>query len=145
MAQKVSDQASGKASTQRGTVNSAGDAIRKTIPPLLGEMPLEDAQAAAKAQEALLTEEITEAERQIAVLKEKAARKAKLDDLIPKKEEALTAAGTALSAAKEQIAGLTVFLAELNAQINALRSKLPSRTRPPRWRRKPRWRRSRTG
>ena len=117
-AQKETEQASGKASTQRGIVNSAGDAIRKAIPPLLGEMPLEDAQAAAKAQEALLTEEITEAERQIAVLKEKAARKAKLDDLIPKKEEALTAAGTALSAAKEQIAGLT-------AQINALRSKLP--------------------
>lgn len=124
-AQRETEQASGKASTQRGIVSSAGDAIRKAIPPLLGETPLEDAQAAAKAQEALLTEEITESERQIAVLKEKAARKAKLDDLIPKKEEALTAAGTALSAAKEQIAGLTVSLAELETQINALRTKLP--------------------
>ncbi len=124
-AQKETEQASGKASTQRGIANSAEDAIRKAIPPLLGETPLEDAQAAAKAQEAVLTEEITETSRQITVLNEKISRKAQLDGLISQKEAALASSQQTLTDAKAQIAGFTASLAELDAQISALRCKLP--------------------
>lgn len=124
-AQKATEQASGKASAQRGIVNSAEDAIRKAIPALLDETPLEDAWEAAKAQEAVLTGQIAETDRQITVLNEKAARKARLDDLIPRKEAELTATGTALTGAKAQIAGLTASLAELDAQVEGLRSRLP--------------------
>ena len=124
-AQKETEQASGKASTQRGIANSAEDAIRKAIPPLLGETPLEDAQATAKAQEAVLTEEITETSQQITVLNEKISRKAQLDGLFPQKEAALASSQQTLTDAKAQIAGFTASLAELDAQISALRCKLP--------------------
>ena len=124
-AQRETEQASGNASTQRGIVNSAEDAIRKAIVPLLGEMPLEDAQAAAKAQEAALTGEITGAEQKLAFLRRQASRKAQLDGLIPQKEAALLTLDTALTNAKAQLAGLSASLSELNAQIGTLRSRLP--------------------
>ena len=124
-AQRETEQASGNASTQRGIVNSAEDAIRKAIVPLLGEIPLEDAQAAAKAQEAALTGEITDAEQKLAFLRRQASRKAQLDGLIPQKEAALLTLDTALTNAKAQLAGLSASLSELNAQIGTLRSRLP--------------------
>ena len=124
-AQRETEQASGNASTQRGIVNSAEDAIRKAIVPLLGEIPLEDAQAAAKAQEAALTGEITGVEQKLAFLRRQASRKAQLDGLIPQKEAVLLTLDTALTNAKAQLAGLSASLSELNAQIGTLRSRLP--------------------
>ena len=124
-AQRETERSSGKASTQRGIVNGGEEAVRKAIPPLLGEVSLEDAQAAAKAQEAALTGEIAEAEQQLAALRRQAARKAQLDDLIPQKEAALAAAEQALAGAKAQIAGLNASLAGLSSQIAGLAAKLP--------------------
>ena len=124
-AQRETEQASGKASTQRGIVNGAEEAVRKAIPPLLGEVPLEDAQAAAKAQEAVLTGKITDTEKHLAALQRQAARKVRLDDIIPQKEAALTASEQALNDTKAQIAGLNASLAELRGQITGLTAKLP--------------------
>lgn len=124
-AQKATEQASGKASTQRGIVGGAEEALRKAIPPLLGETPLEDAQAAAREQKAVLTQELADAEKHLTVLKRQAARKVQLDDLIPQKESALTASEQTLTDAKAQIAGLNAALTELISQTDALRSKLP--------------------
>ena len=123
-AQKATEQASGKASTQRGIVGGAEEALRKSIPPLLGETPFEGAQAAAREQEALLTQELADAENHLTVLKQQATRKAQLEDLIPQKEAALTASEQTLTDAKARIAGLNAALSELASQIDALRSKL---------------------
>ena len=123
-AQRETEQASGKASTQRGIVNGGEEAVQKAIPPLLGVVSPEDAQTAAKAQEAALTGEIAETEQQLAALRRQAARKAQLDDLIPQKEAALAAAEQALAGAKTQIAGLNASLAGLSSQIAGLAAKL---------------------
>lgn len=123
-AYKETVNANEKASTQRGSVNAAEEAVRKAIPQLLEETPLENARDAAKIQESSLAEQIAETDRQIGCLKEKEDRKVKLDELIPQKEQALTMAGTALTDAKEKIAGLNASLSDLNTQIEALRTKL---------------------
>ena len=124
-AQQETEQASGKASTQKGIVNGTEEAVQKAIPPLLRQMSLEAAQTAAKAQETLLTGEITEVEKHLAALQQQAVRKTQLDDLILQREADLTASEQALTDAKAQIAGLSASLAELRGQIAGLRDKLP--------------------
>ena len=123
-AQKATEQASGKASTQRGLVQAAEDAIRKESMALLGEAADNGVKAAAQAQEAALAAEIAAVKQEIEGLSRKEARKVELDKLIPQKEQALAAADKALTAAKEQIAALTASSAELAAQIAELRAKL---------------------
>ena len=96
----------------------------QAIPELLGELPLESAYSAAKAEETALTGQIADTERRMSALAKQEARKAQLDKLIPQKEAELTAAAAALTDAKEKTAGLTASLAELTAQIDTLRAKL---------------------
>ena len=123
-AQKATEQASGKASTQRGLVQAAEKAIRKESMALLGEGENGGVKAIAQTQEAALTAEIAAVKQQIEELSRKEARKVELDKLIPQKEQSLAAADKALTAAKEQIAALTASSAELAAQITELRAKL---------------------
>lgn len=123
-AQKKTEQASGKASTQRGIVAAAEDALRKESAALLGETELDAAKMAAAAQEAALTAQIAGVTGQLAEAEKKARRKAQLDQLIPQREQALAAAEKTLAAANEQIAALTASAAELAAQRAVLREKL---------------------
>ena len=123
-AQTETERASGAANTQRGLIHAAEDAIRQEIPQLLDDLPIPEARSAATQKAALLKEQLTQVEQRITVLEKQAQRKAQLDAQIPHKEAALTKAEADLSAAREQIAGLNAFLAQLDAQTAALRSKL---------------------
>ena len=123
-ARRETERASGNAGTQRGIVNAAEEAVGKAVPELLGELPLESAYSAAKAEETALTGQIADTERRMSALAKQEARKAQLDKLIPQKEAELSAAAAALTDAKEKTAGLTASLAELTAQIDTLRAKL---------------------
>ena len=123
-AQKKAEQASGKASTQRGAVSTAEDTLRKDSLALLGEVAPEDIKATARTKEAALAEEIAQVKLQIAALGKKEARKAELDRLIPKKEQALAETEQVLTETKAQIAALTASVGELTAQIDALRTRL---------------------
>ena len=66
VAQKKTEQASGKASTQRGVVTTAEENLRRESVALLGEVGLESVKVEAERCEATLTEEITEVKRKIA-------------------------------------------------------------------------------
>ena len=123
-AQKKTEQASGKASTQRGVVTTAEENLRKESADLLGEVALESVKSEAETCEAALKEDLADVKQNIAEAEKKEKRKAELDKLIPKKEQALADAEQALSAAKEQIAALTAAVTELTAQVTALQEKL---------------------
>ena len=123
-AQKKTEQASGKASTQRGAVATAQETLRRESAALLGDIPPEDIKAAAEEQAAALAVQIAAVAVQITEAEQRERRKAQLEQLIPEKEQALAAAEQALSTAREQIAALTAASGELTAQITALREKL---------------------
>ena len=123
-AQKKTEQASGRASTQRGVVTTAEENLRKESSALLGEVALESVKSEAETCEAELKEELAAVKQQITKAEEKEKRKAELDKLIPKKEQILADTEQALSAVKEQIAALTAAIAELTAQITTLQEKL---------------------
>ena len=123
-AQKKTEAASGKASTQRGVISAAAEVLSKDSADLLGETPFEEIPAASSRQIELLTTQIQEIDAQIAFAVEREARKAAIDQLIPQRERALTECETTLSRARERSAALSSALAELDRQIDALRSKL---------------------
>lgn len=123
-AQKKTEQASSKASTQRGAVTTAEENLRKESAGLLGEVGMESVKAEAEKREAALTEEIAAVKQKTAEADRKEKRKAELDKLIPQKEQALADAEQVLTAANEQIAALAAAAAELTAQVAALQEKL---------------------
>ena len=123
-AQKETERASGKASTQRGAVTTAEDTLRRESAALLGEIAPDAVKAEAEKQAAELKTQIALVERQIADAEKREKRRGELDLLIPKKETALAETEQALSAAKEQIAALIAAAAELSAQVGALKEKL---------------------
>ena len=125
VAQKKTEQASGKASTQRGIVTIAEDNLLKESGESLGKTELESVKAEAEKHEEALAEEITEVKQKIAETEKKEKRKATLDKMIPEKEQALADAEQTLHTAKEQIAALSAAAAELTAQVAALKEKLP--------------------
>ena len=123
-AQRNTEAASGRASTQKGLVHAAEESLSKASAALLGATPLEEIPAAAGEQIQRLTVQVDEVDTQIAAAEQKEARKADLDQWIPQQEKVLAECETALAQAREQSASLTSSLAELERQIRALRSKL---------------------
>ena len=123
-AQKKTEQASGKASTQRGVVTTAEENLRRESVALLGEVGMESVKVESEKCEATLTEEITAVKQKIAEAEKKEKRKTELDKLILQREQALADAEQALNAAKEQIAALSAAATELTAQVTALKEKL---------------------
>ena len=123
-AQAVTESASAAASTQRGIVATAEEAIRKTAGTLLPGIALEDGKSAAEAKKAELTAQISELNGQISEAEKKIARKAELDKLIPQKEKSLSDAEAALASAAEQTTALTVSIGELKKQMESQRAKL---------------------
>ena len=123
-AQALTQAASAAASTQRGTVATAEEAIRKTAETLLPGTAMEEIGVAAQAQTDALTGRISVLIRQITEAQKKIARKAELDQLIPRKERELGDIESALSTAAEQITALKVSIEELTKQMESQRAKL---------------------
>ena len=123
-AQAATEAASAAASTQRGIVATAEEALRKTAGTLLPGTAPEEIESAARAQKDGLTGQISGLSTQIAATEKKIARKAALDKLIPQQEQALADAEAALSAAGEQATVLTVSIEELKKQMASQRAKL---------------------
>ena len=123
-AQRKTEQASGRANTQKGTVAAAEEALFKESVALLGDIPQDAVKTAALEQESALAAQITDIAHKIEAAQQKESRKAELDALLPQKETALSEAEQRLSSAKEQIAALSASIGELTVQIAALREKL---------------------
>ena len=123
-AQKATEKASADASNQKGIVSSSEDSVSKLLDKLLPGTALADAQNAAKAEEATITEHIGELDEQLIIAENKISRKTELDTQIPEKESALTEAERDVTDSNEKIATLRVTVAELNKQIATLKPKL---------------------
>ena len=124
-AQKETEQASGKASTQKGAVDTTREAIGRQVAELLADVAFEEALGVAEGQKGMLTEQILELDGQIKALTAKEQRKALLDKTLPQKEQALADADGALAAANERIASVRAAVASLMNQISELKEKLP--------------------
>ncbi len=124
-AQKETEQASGKASTQKGAVDTTREAIGRQVAELLADVAFEEALGVAEGQKGMLTEQILELDGQIKVLSVQEQRKTLLDKTLPQKEQALADADGALAAANERIASVRAAVASLMNQISELKEKLP--------------------
>jgi len=125
IAQTATEKASLAAGKQQGVVSGMKESLLKESARLLPGVGSKDAVASALEQKANLTAQIMTLDQQIAEANDKIKRKAMLDTLIPEKEKALAEVETNLSAAKEQVASLTVLQEELRKQTEALRANLP--------------------
>ena len=123
-AQKNTELASSKASTQRGLVSAAETALSKESSALLGETALDAVKVVAAQREAALSAQINDVVLLIAAAEKSVRRKQELDSKIPQKEQTLADENRKLSAANEQIAALTASVVELTAQLEAMQAKL---------------------
>ena len=123
-AQEATQQASRDASQQNGIVATTEAALRKDVEERLPGTAFEDAPDAARQQKIALTEQIEALDTDLHSAEAKIRRKVKLDQLIPQKETALTAAEANLATAKEQMAALTASIAQLERQIAEAQTKL---------------------
>ena len=124
-ADKETQLASQKASKQNGTVETAREALLKTVSDLLPGTSLEDASAAAKKEAAEIQSEINGLNKELAEIKEKIQRKQALEKQIPSKEEEYQKAVNAYTDADTKIKLCNGSIEALQTQADELRSELP--------------------
>lgn len=124
-ADKETQLASQKASKQNGTVETAREALLKTVSDLLPGTSLEDASAAAEKNANALQEEIDGLKKELAEIKEKIQRKQALEKQIPSKEEEYQKAVNAYTDADTKIKLCNGSIEALQTQADELRSELP--------------------
>ena len=123
-AQEETNRASSAANTQKGVVSGSEEKLRQEIEALLPGTALEAAPGAAQQKVTYLEEQIRGLNDQITLLAAKESRRDELDEQIPIKETALVANREAEAQSKEQLAGVTASIAELQKQIGELGNKL---------------------
>lgn len=124
-ADKETQLASQKASKQNGTVETAREALLKTVSDLLPGTSLEDTSAAAKKEAAEIQSEINGLNKELAEIKEKIQRKQALEKQIPSKEEEYQKAVNAYTDADTKIKLCNGSVEALQTQADELRSELP--------------------
>ena len=127
--QAAAEAASGEARTQLGIDNGRESTLETVLAQLLPGIALADAPGAAEAQSASLALQIDALTSQIAEAEAQIRLREQLDDLIPRKANALREADTALSTAETQATTLTVSIAEQIDRAKALQDKLPFENR----------------
>lgn len=125
-ADKETQLASQKASKQNGTVETAREALLKTVSDLLPGTSLEEASAAAKKEAAEIQSEINGLNKELTEIKEKIQRKQALEKQIPSKEEEYQKAVNAYTDADTKIKLCNGSIEALQTQADELRSELPS-------------------
>ena len=124
-AQKQATDASAAASTRRGTVSAAEEALQQEMFQLLKEHDLSAGGKAARNRLLELDTVLSDLGKQSQILTRKEQQAALLDQQIPQKEEALANCAASLSSAKEAAVSLTASIAALEAQAAELSEKLP--------------------
>ena len=125
-ADKETQLASQKASKQNGKVETAREALLKTVSDLLPGTSLEEASAAAKKEAAEIQSEINGLNKELAEIKEKIQRKQALEKQIPSKEEEYQKAVNAYTDADTKIKLCNGSIEALQTQADELCSELPS-------------------
>lgn len=124
-ADKETQLASQKASKQNGTVETAREALLKTVSDLLPGTSLEDASAAAEKNANALQEEIDGLKKELAEMEKSIQRKQELDIQIPGKEKKYQEAANDYTDADTEIKVLSGSIDTLETRIAELRSELP--------------------
>ena len=124
-AQQKTNRASSDASRQKGIVSALEETVAAQGLELLGSADLTAIDETAGEQAETLSLEIAALDAQLATLEEKQLRKARLDELIPKQEQALANAEIVLSESGAKIAAMKAALEAGEKQIGLLQSKLP--------------------
>ncbi len=124
-ADKETQLASQKASKQNGTVETAREALLKTIFDLLPGTSLEEASAAAEKNANALQEEIDGLKKELAEMEKSIQRKQELDTQIPGKEKKYQEAANDYTDADTEIKVLSGSIDTLETRIAELRSELP--------------------
>ena len=124
-ADKETQLASQKASKQNGTVETAREALLKTVSDLLPGTSLEDASAAAEKNANALQEEIDGLKKELAEMEKSIQRKQELDTQIPGKEKKYQEAANDYTDANTEIKVLSGSIDTLETRIAELRSELP--------------------
>lgn len=124
-ADKETQLASQKASKQNGTVETAREALLKTVSDLLPGTSLEEASAAAEKNANALQEEIDGLKKELAEMEKSIQRKQELDTQIPGKEKKYQEAANDYTDADTEIKVLSGSIDTLETRIAELRSELP--------------------
>ena len=125
-ARKKTEEASGKASIQRGLVAAAEEAVSSAAALVFGENLPEGVRTAAEEQIGQLTARIKEIEKQINETERGITKREALDRQIPENEKVLAECEAAIVSAKERGASLSAAVSELDRQIDAMRMRLRS-------------------
>lgn len=123
-ARKKTEEASGKASIQRGLVAAAEEAVSSAAALVFGENLPEGVRTAAEEQIGQLTARIKGIEKQINETERGIAKREALDRQIPENEKVLAECEAAIVSAKERGASLSAAVSELDRQIDAMRMRL---------------------
>lgn len=124
-AQQAMEEASSEAGKQQGIVSVSEEKLQQELSTLLNGISIENALPAARQKQAQLAEQLSVLDTQIGKAKVKAARKEKLEQLLPAKEADLATVESVFAAANEKLAALYASIAQLTAQISELQAQLP--------------------
>ena len=122
---KNTEKASTAAAKEKGKVTGMEEALLRQFQTLQLPSDPAEAEAAARNAAAQLQTSIAELEAGIRNITGKQERRARLDQWIPAKEKALSAAEQRLTAAREVLASAAASIDALSDQITLLREKLP--------------------
>ena len=123
-ARKAAEKASEEANMQHGIVTTSEDSLRKDAARLMPDVALEHIRETAEAREAALSEQLRQLDSDLRGADARILQKAALDAEIPRKETALAAAEAGLQSAREQLAAHTSTAAQLQKQLEELRTDL---------------------
>ena len=123
-AQKATESASKEANVQSGIVTTLQKELERNIDLLLPGCAEEEALSCAEKQKSDTDKQIKRLTSEIGEIEIRINHKLALDKLLPQKEKLLSETETDVNLAKEEIATGTVFVQELNKQLDELRSKL---------------------
>ena len=123
-AQNRTNNASAAASAQRGVVSANEEKLRQEAEVLLPGIKFEEVHPGVEDRVFRQARQIAALDEQITMLEAREARREKLDEQIPEKENALAAARDTQTQAREQCAALATAIDETQKQIAGLQEKL---------------------
>ena len=123
-AQEKTESASRAASVHKGSVDAAGESLRREIAALLGDVAMKDAQQIIREKGTELSSQIAQMEAQLRAILEKERRRGQLDRQIPETEKALGDAQKRIAEANERSVALSASVLALGRQITDIRARL---------------------
>ena len=124
-ATRETEAAGSAAATEKGKVTTLEEALAAQIASLLGAQEIGEAEVAAQARIAGQAESIAALDAEIETIIKAQKEKEKLDDLVPRKEKALSDEDSHISTLRESLASFQATIQSDTEQVDTLKSRLP--------------------